>query len=197
MVDASTVTTFSGGYGTRVTGSAVDNDRHRLAEAYRTRFETERSTLMREVESLRDGFGRLRAEWTGSMRTEFDVVAEIQDRIRRSFNVLVFNVPDLASETPDMLNAIVNELLNLLELPYETRIIVFVKRLGRFGLRCRPIVIEFASQYSVRMIMRKKNRLRMVPRWRSIWIGEDLTEFQRARLQGSYRHTWVLGPGGM
>lgn len=195
-VDASTTTTFGDRYGTRATGSIVDGGRHPLPDANRSRFEAEESALMREVDSLRDRFGRLRAEVTGSMRSEFDVAAELQDRIRRSYNVLVFNVPDFASETPDVLHGIVSELLNLLEVPHETRIIAFVKRLGRFGLRCRPIVIEFASQFSVRMVMRNKNRLRMVPRWRSIWIGEDLTEFQRASMKESYRHTWIHGQDG-
>jgi hypothetical protein len=74
-----------------------------------------------------------------------------------------------------IVNAIIKD-LSLNSMVYNAR------RIGKLGVKPRPILVEFKSSSDVKDILKSKSKLKNDVRWRSIWIEEDLTKTQRDHL---------------
>lgn len=122
-----------------------------------------------------------------SRDNDLEVASEAQDRIRRANNVLIFNVPDSAAEMPCVAYLTVRDLLSSMSLPVD--LCTSAMRLGYHHCRPRPILAVLKSNAHVHMVIKAKNRLRLLPHWRNVWIGEDMTVNQRSRLRESRLRT--------
>lgn len=117
--------------------------------------------------------------------SSLDVVSEVQDRLRRANNVMVFNVPDSTSETPIALYGTIRDLCAALMLPVD--VCVNAMRMGYYREKPRPVLVMLKSPVHVHMIMNSKTMLRSVDRWRNVWIAEDMTTSQRFKMHAA-RH---------
>lgn len=107
------------------------------------------------------------------------VVSEVHDRVRRSFNVLLFRMPESGVETPNGLREAVVQLLTYLGLTFPADNPLAIKRLGVYRGEFRPILVIFKSPTHAQVIVKNKSRLKAVPHWRNVLVGRDMTVNQR------------------
>lgn len=105
-----------------------------------------------------------------------NIMNEIHDRLRRSNNIIVYNVPDPADESQSA-HGLADDLFNDLSLNcgYTT-----ARCLGKPGQRPRPLLIELKSVGDVSNFLHIKSKLRRTDRWKDVWVNRDLTAMQRA-----------------
>lgn len=128
-----------------------------------------------------------------------DLFHEVHQRMTKASNLMVFNLPSVADESPEVISRLVDDLFH--DLSVEVKYIS-VKRIGLSGSRPRPIVVELSSPADVRAVLKSKFKLRRLERWNDVWIGEDQTDFQRKqlsslrsdlkRLRDSGDHGWAI-----
>jgi len=147
----------------------------------------ERDDMADEIKMLRGSIDGIRESLGRKLDYGFyDVAAEVQERYERSKNVLVFHVPDSKEETPEMLRAIVVDLLKVLKFKYD---FPEIKRLGKYRGLYRPIRMVFKSNYYVQMVLKHKTKLHTSAFFKNAWIGEDRTINQRLEFQSQARQS--------
>lgn len=113
-----------------------------------------------------------------SQHNTLDFLTELKDRISREKNIILFNVPDSEYEVESVSLATGCDLLKDLSLSNIN--IIRAKRIGKFGLRPRPILLELESQSNVFEVFKSKFKLRSINRWNQVSITEDRTTYQQA-----------------
>lgn len=154
------------------------------------------ANLTTEIESLKNKLSKLEhcnVYHSNCQTKDINVVHEVQERLHRSKNLLVFNAPDKHDESVDNTVQIVNDILQTMNLQLT---VVKTKRLGNFHCKPRPILVELSSWNDVTMVLKAKSCLRNVDRWRGVWIGPDMTTIQREHinsLRNELLHKLKLG----
>jgi len=147
----------------------------------------ERDAMADEITILRDSIDGIRESLSRKMDDGFyDIAAEVQERYERSKNVLVFHVPDSEDETPEMLRAVVVDLLKLLKFKHDFPVI---NRLGNYRGLYRPIRMVFKSNDYVQMVLKHKTKLHTSKYFKNSWIAEDRTINQRLEFRSKSRQS--------
>jgi len=141
-----------------------------------TQVKKERDAMADEIAVLKNSIVGIHHSLGRQLHDNYTVVTEVQERYERSKNLLVFRIPDSKDETPELLNAVINDLLTALGFNYEFPL---VQRLGTYYGQSRIVRLVFKSPDYVKMILRHKTKLRSSIRWQNVWIGEDRTVNQR------------------
>lgn len=145
---------------------------------------TENSNLRIELTTLKDKVHLLenahidRQGNTTSMSSQdgSNIMNEVHDRLRRSNNIIVYNVPDPADESQPALG-LADDLFKDLSLSCGY---ITARRLGKPGHRPRPLLVELKSAGDVSNLLHIKSKLRRIDRWKDVWVNRDLTAMQRA-----------------
>ncbi|CAI6376568.1 unnamed protein product [Macrosiphum euphorbiae] len=147
----------------------------------------ERDAMANEIKMLRVSIDGIR-ELLGRKLDDgfYNVAAEVQERYERSKNILVFHVPDSEDETPEMLHAVVVNLLKVLKYRYD---FPEIKRLGNYRGMIRPIRMIFKSTDCVQMVLKHKTKLHSSEYFKNAWIGEDKTITQRLKFKSQPRQS--------
>lgn len=163
-----------------------------------TQVKEEKAALSSEVKLLQDKVNNL-AKVSSNNISVPDLCHEVHQRISKASNLMIFNLPSVADESPEVISGAVDNLFH--DLSVEVKY-VSVRRIGPSGTRPRPIVVELSSPADVRVILKTKFKLRHLERWNNIWIAEDQTTFQRKqflsvrsdlkRLRDSGDHDWAI-----
>ncbi|CAI6377184.1 unnamed protein product [Macrosiphum euphorbiae] len=108
----------------------------------------------------------------------FEAVHEAQVRLRKSRNVIIFNVPD-NNESIDETNKSTSNIINYMvpNVP-----IIKTTRLGINRNKPRPILVELENNDAVLSILKAKSKLRQSDNWNRVWITTDLMMMQRNQL---------------
>lgn len=108
----------------------------------------------------------------------FEAVREAQVRLRKSRNIIIFNVPD-NNESIDETNKSTSNIINYMvpNVP-----IIKTTRLGINRNKPRPILVELENNDAVLSILKAKSKLRQSDNWNRVWITTDLTLMQRNQL---------------
>lgn len=109
----------------------------------------------------------------------YNAIQEAQMRIKKSRNILIFNVPECKT-SPDDTKTIVTNILNDIvpNVP-----VIKTKRLASSSNKPRPILLELENNDTVRLILKAKSKLRQSNSWNSVWITSDQTMMQRNQLK--------------
>lgn len=105
-----------------------------------------------------------------------NIMNEVHDRLRRSNNIIVYNVPDPTDESQSA-HGLAEDLFNDLSLSCG---FITARRLGKPGQRPRPLLVELKSAGDVSNLLHIKSKLRRTNRWKDVWVNRDLTAIQRA-----------------
>lgn len=163
------------------------NDMIHKFNAALIKVKNERDSMADEIAMLKDSINGIYELFSRKLDDDFhNVATEVQDRYERSKNVLVFHVPDSKDETPEMLCAIVVNLLKILRYKYD---FPEIKRLGNYRGHCRPIRMVFKSNDYVQMALKYKTKMRFSEFFKNVWISEDRTINQRLQLKSQERQT--------
>lgn len=163
------------------------NDMMHKLNAELVKVKNERDAMASEIGMLRDSIDGIRESLGRKLDDGFyNVAAEVQERYERSKNVLVFNVPDSMDETPEMLRAVVVNLLKTLKYKYD---FPEINRLGNYRGLLRPIRMVFKSTDYVQMVLKHKNKLHASEYFKNSWIGEDRTITQRLKFKSQSRQS--------
>lgn len=148
----------------------------------------DKAAMARDIENLKVQVHNLRAQLSNQPPRSFflDVVDEVQERVRRWNNLMVFNYAGPDRETPRQLHAAMADLLDVFGVPF-TKLLV-AKRLGPTA-EC-PVLLVFKSSKYARFIVENKLKLRAHARWMNVRIYEDRTPVQRNTIR-----PLVLNPG--
>jgi len=159
---------------------------HKL-NAELVKVKNERDAMANEIKMLRVSIDGIR-ELLGRKLDDgfYNVAAEVQERFERSKNILVFHVPDSEDETPEMLHAVVVNLLKVLKYRYD---FPEIKRLGNYRGMFRPIRMVFKSTDYVQMVLKHKTKLHSSEYFKNAWIGEDRTITQRLTFKSQPRQS--------
>ena len=108
----------------------------------------------------------------------FEAVHEAQVRLRKSRNIIIFNVPD-NNESIDETNKSTSNIINYMvpNVP-----IIKTTRLGINRNKPRPILVELENNDAVLSILKAKSKLRQSDNWNRVWITTDLMMMQRNQL---------------
>lgn len=104
--------------------------------------------------------------------SSIDLVDEIQERDKKSCNIIIFNIIESNSSDDELANDLIKN-LNI------DANISSVIRLGKQSNKPRPIRITFDSPRAVLSVLKSKKSLLNVPSWKNAWITTDLTNNQR------------------
>lgn len=138
--------------------------------------------LESDLSSLRDKVAKLENTSLVSLQPyDVNIFNEIQDRITREKNIIIYNVPDSTQDGSDNSFDVGLDLLK--DLSLSDIKIINAKRIGKFGSKDRPILVEFESVSNVKDIFKSKSKLRLIDRWRKISITEDRTASQRSHMK--------------
>lgn len=147
-----------------------------------SQLKSDKLALESQINLLRDKIDKLNnSPIIRSNSYDSVIFTEVKDRLSREKNILMFNVPDSKNEDLSVPVKIGVDLLNDLTLPNIK--IIHSKRLGNFGSKNRPILLEIDSPTNVLEILKSKSKLRSMERWRQISISEDRTASQRAHMK--------------
>uniref|UniRef100_A0A6P7F0R6 Uncharacterized protein LOC114325130 isoform X1 n=1 Tax=Diabrotica virgifera virgifera TaxID=50390 RepID=A0A6P7F0R6_DIAVI len=106
-----------------------------------------------------------------------DIIEEAMDRINRSHNIILYNVPETNSAVED--NNKVNEILITVQgdnvNPISSR---HVHRIGKRSNKARPIKVTFSTPAQAKSFLRAKNKL-ATSTFSTISISDDKTPRQR------------------
>jgi len=92
-----------------------------------------------------------------------EVMIEAQNRVVKSYNVIIFNLPEKRNETADITLSIVRDVLSDLDLNLN---IVQAKHIGKTHSFGRPLVIEFGNVSNVKTLLIYKSNLRSIEKWK-------------------------------
>lgn len=166
---------------------SIFNDMIHKFNAELIKVKNERDTMADEIKMLRGSIDGIRESFGRKLDDGFyDVASEVQERYERSKNVLVFHVPDSKEETPQMLRALVVDLLKVLKFKYD---FPEIKRLGNYRGLYRPIRMVFKSNDYVQMVLKHKTKLHISEFFKNAWIGEDRTINQRLEFKSQARQS--------
>lgn len=141
-----------------------------------------------EIAMLKDSVFDINYSLSYQLHDRFNTATEVHEQYQRSKNLLVFNIPDSMDETPEMLNAIIIELLT--DMGYNNEF-PEVTRFGHYRGKDRPILLVFKLPDYAQMILKHKTILGFFKRWHNVKIGKDLTHNQR--LQIKFQNTQFMG----
>lgn len=108
-----------------------------------------------------------------------ELAAEVQGRIRRNNNLIIFNYSESGAETPTSLYNAMADFLRVFNISSSK--IVAVERLGRNMVFC-PVLLVLRSTKYVRFIMKKKRKLTSYVRWMNVRICVDLTSIHHQNM---------------
>jgi len=128
-----------------------------------------------EVSNLHQQFDLLSNNNTA---LSFEVVHEAQVRLRKSRNIIIFNVPD-NNESNDETNKSTSNIIHYMvpNVP-----IIKTTRLGINRNKPRPILVELENNDAVLSILKAKSKLWQSDNWNRVWVTTDLTMMQRNQL---------------
>lgn len=101
-----------------------------------------------------------------------DLVKEIQEREKKSRNMLLFNI----DESFDDEVKLAADLIETLHIDVSISLV----RLGKQSNKPRLVKIIFNSPQLVFAVLKSKNILSNIPRWKNTWITTDLIFHQRS-----------------
>jgi hypothetical protein len=143
------------------------------------------AALTLDVENLKDEVRNLQTQLNSSSQAYLDMAAEIEERIRRYRNLIVFNYFKSNDETPVSLYNAMASMLGIFDIP--TTKLVVAKRLGR-NMVCCPVLLVFKSAKYVRFIIKNKIKLTSYLRWMSVRVCVDLTPIQRYNMKCNHQY---------
>ncbi|XP_050540404.1 uncharacterized protein LOC126905053 [Daktulosphaira vitifoliae] len=110
-------------------------------------------------------------------QNNIDLVNEINDRLYRSRNILIFNTSenDIISD-----EAVVNDLISNMKVSVS---ISKIQRIGNLSIKNRPLRITFNEASDVITILKSKSKLRNTDKYKNLWINSDLTTIQREKMK--------------
>lgn len=145
-----------------------------------SKLKEENKTMSSEIKSLHERITLLENSNTSIQLPDFDIVKESRDRLLKENNLIFFNVNDSESEDSTLSIRLVNEILQDLSSPIGAS---NAKRIGKPGIRPRPILVQFNSPSEVHSILRVKSKIRNSARWKNVSISMDMTEIQRQHMK--------------
>lgn len=149
---------------------------------------TEEDTMADEIAVLRDSIFDIHQSLNHQLQDRFNIATDVHKHYQRSKNLLFFNIPDSMDETPEMLNAVISELLSDMGFNNEFPEVI---RFGHYRGKNRPILLKFKLPDDAQMILKQKTKLCYFKRWQNVKIGKDLTINQR--LQIKYHDPQFMG----
>jgi hypothetical protein len=132
----------------------------------------ENNLLKSELNYLRDGVKLINFV----DQNNIDLVNEVNERLSRSRNIIIFNSED------DIISdeAIVNDLIYNMKVNVP---IAKIQRIGNLSSKNLPLRITFNDTSDVTTILKSKSKLRNTDKYKNLWINSDLTNYQREQMK--------------
>jgi len=143
--------------------------------------EKENAALMAEVDKLRDRVEKLEKLPKVDDVPYFDLIREVQNRILKERNVLVFNVPELQSTSSSDTLIVANEILQD-EASKLAMCFTDATWLENITKNNQPILIEFRDSGEIYTLLRAKMKLRNLNNWKRIIGNREKTKNQRLKM---------------
>lgn len=109
-----------------------------------------------------------------------NIVPELLDRIKRSHNIIITNVPDGGDESVDL--PLVRNIVNLIQEDAGSCLVSARRLPSRDGARPRWMRVSFSNSEVVSSILRRKSALMGHSQYRNMVIFDDKTKSQVAEL---------------
>lgn len=132
------------------------------------------STLDKKFEELNEKTKEDVAEVRAQIGQSTDIAGlatEITERVRRSANLVFYNVPEKGRSDQEIMQAIISRIPSMANLPFQ----IMVRRLGMQGPRARPILVTFQNGMMARACLTGR---RSLPQ--GVGVSEDRTPEQQA-----------------
>lgn len=163
--------------------SSLENEivelKNELKELKDTVSSNNHQELPEEFEKLKSDLGKIQMNSHGSQPNNEDIANEVYERQRRSKNIMIFNLPEVASNSRDSDSSIVSEIFK--DITSDEIQINNVMRIGkknRNGARALKIVLEDAQD--ALFLVRNKSK---VNKERKIYLAADQTPMQLSKLK--------------
>lgn len=141
----------------------------------------ENIVLKDDISNLRSKIIMLETNFNPDNKLSSDeVITEIQNRMDKSNNVIIFNLSEKPSENANNTLSIVRDMLSDLDLNLN---IVQARRIGKTHSVGRPLVIEFGTASNAKTLLKHKSKLRSIEKWKNVWINADLTRTQQTYMK--------------
>jgi hypothetical protein len=134
------------------------------------------NNLQKENDFLKSELNYLRDKMNSTDQNNIDLVNEVNDRLSRSRNILIFNTSenDIISD-----EAVVNDLIS------NMKVYVSISKIqiGNSSIKNRPLGITFNEPSDVTTILKSKSKLCNTDKYKNLWINSDLTTIQREQMK--------------
>lgn len=131
------------------------------------------------ISSLSDKINDMDSKTSSANNPREVIVPEVIDRVKRSFNLIISNVPE-SDEATDIVT--VSKICDLVNASSSKHISNVIRLQSRDRNRPRWIRVSFTNPEIVQTILRKKNSILGTSQYRSVKIQDDKTKEQLSQL---------------